>query len=30
MRVFERFWIFGDICILVCLKNEKGVEEEAL
>lgn len=26
----DRFWIFGDIGILVCLKNEKGAEEGAL
>lgn len=23
----DRFWIFGDIGILICLKNEKGIEE---
>lgn len=26
----DRFLILGDIDILVCLKNEKCVEEEAL
>lgn len=23
----DRFWIFGAIGILICLRNEKGVEE---